>query len=163
MRVRNSHTVSRRVIDWCQLNDIGQLIIGNNQGWKQNINIGKKNNQEFTKIPHAKLINLLTYKAELAGIEVTLTEESYTSKASALDGDPLPVFKVKSDVKPVFSGKRFKRGLYKTSIGREINADTNGSMNIARKVIPNFMDGIVGLPFIPVVLRLWTKITNVAV
>jgi putative transposase len=57
------HTVSRRVIDWCQLNSIGQLIIGNNQGWKQGINIGKKNNQEFTKIPHAKLINLLTYKA----------------------------------------------------------------------------------------------------
>ncbi|WP_373537567.1 RNA-guided endonuclease InsQ/TnpB family protein [Microcoleus sp.] len=87
------HTVSRRVIDWCQLNDIGQLVIGNNQGWKQDINIGKKNNQEFTKIPHAKLISLLTYKAQLAGIEVIVTEESYTSKASALDGDTLPVYK----------------------------------------------------------------------
>ncbi|MEB3182064.1 MAG: transposase [Nostocaceae cyanobacterium] len=157
------HTVSRRVIDWCQLNDIGQLVIGNNQGWKQDINIGKKNNQEFTKIPHAKLINLLTYKAQLAGIEVVLTEESYTSIASALDGDNLPTFNHKTDIKPVFSGKRIKRGLYKTSTSRTINADTNGSMNIARKVIPNFMDGIEGLPFIPVVLELWTKITNIDV
>lgn len=92
-----------------------------------------------------------------------LTEESYTSKASALDSDKLPTYNAKIETKPVFSGKRIKRGLYKTSAGRTINADTNGSMNIARKVIPNFMDGIVGLPFIPVVLGLWTKITNVVV
>jgi IS605 OrfB family transposase len=157
------HTVSRRVIDWCQLNDIGQLIISNNSGWKQDINIGKKNNQQFTKIPHAKLINLLTYKTNLAGIDVVITEESYTSKASALDGDKLPVYKEKSDNKPVFSGKRIQRGLYKTSSGKTINADTNGSLNIARKVIPNFMNGLEGLPFIPVVLGLWTKITNVVV
>jgi IS605 OrfB family transposase len=157
------HTVSRRVIDWCQVNDVGQLVIGNNQGWKQKINIGRKNNQAFTKIPHAKLISLLTYKARLAGIEVVLTEESYTSKASALDQDKLPVYKAKSDSQPVFSGKRVKRGLYRTDVGRIINADTNGSLNIARKVIPNFMDGIEGLPFIPVVLGLWTKITNVVV
>ncbi|MFB8791072.1 MAG: transposase [Potamolinea sp.] len=157
------HTVSRRIIDWCQLNDIGQLVIGNNQGWKQDINIGKKKNQEFTKIPHGKLISLLKYKAQLAGIEVILTEESYTSKASALDSDSLPVYNAKTEAKPTFSGKRVKRGLYKSSTGRTINADTNGSLNIARKVIPNFMDGIVGLPFIPVVLGLWTKITNVVV
>jgi putative transposase len=157
------HTSTRRVIDWCQLNEIGQLVIGNNQGWKQHINIGKKNNQDFTKIPHAKLISLLTYKAQLVGIEVIMTEESYTSKASALDGDKLPVYKNKSDIKLVFSGKRVRRGLYKTNTGRIINADTNGSLNIARKVIPNFMDGIEGLPFIPVVLGLWTKITNVVV
>lgn len=157
------HTVSRRVIDWCQLNDIGQLIIGNNQGWKQDINMGRKTNQEFTKIPHTKLINLLTYKAQLAGIEVTLTEESYTSIASALDSDDLPVYNSKTQIKPTFSGRRIKRGLYKTFNGRTINADTNGSLNIARKVIPNFMDGIVGLPFIPVVLDLWTKIANVVV
>jgi putative transposase len=159
------HTVSRRVIDWCQLNLISHLIIGPNERGKQDINIGKKNNQEFVQIPHAKLISLLTYKAQLAGIEVTSTEESYTSKASALDGDELPTFnsRAKSNIKPVFSGKRIKRGLYKASTGDTINADTNGSMNIARKVIPNFMDGIVGLPFIPVVLELWTKITNVVV
>ncbi|BAZ53928.1 transposase [Nostoc sp. NIES-4103] len=157
------HTSTRRVIDWCQLNDISQLVIGNNLRWKQDINIGKKNNQEFTKIPHAKLINLLTYKAQLCGIEVVLIEESYTSKASALDGDQLPAYNSKTDESPVFSGKRVKRGLYKTSTGRTINADTNGSLNIARKVIPNFMNGIEGLPFIPVVLGLWTKITNLVV
>ena len=157
------HTVSRRVIDWCQLNDIGQLIIGNNQGWKQNINIGKKNNQAFTKIPHAKLISLLTYKARLVGIEVILTEESYTSIASALDGDQLPSYNGKTQLKLVFSGQRVQRGLYQSSTGRTINADTNGSINIARKVIPNAFEGIEGLPFIPVVLDLWTKITNVYV
>ena len=157
------HTVSRRVIDWCKLNDISQMVIGNNQGWKQNINIGKSNNQQFTKIPHAKLIHLLTYKAKLVGISVIVTEESYTSKASALDADKLPVYNSKSKLIPVFSGKRVKRGLYRTGAGKTINADINGSLNIARKVIPNFMDGIEGLPFIPVVLDLWAKITNVNV
>ena len=157
------HTSTRRVIDWCVLNNIGKLIIGNNQQWKQDINIGKKNNQQFTQIPHAKLIHLLTYKARLAGIEVVLTEESYTSRASALDGDKLPTYGLESCQKPVFSGKRVKRGLYKTSTGKTINADTNGSINIARKVIPNAFEGIEGLPFIPVVLGLWTKITNVIV
>ncbi|BAZ50601.1 transposase [Nostoc sp. NIES-4103] len=151
------HTVSRRIIDWCHLNDINQLIIGNNQRWKQDINIGTRNNQDFTKIPHAKLIHLLTYKAQLSGIEIVLTEESYTSKASALDGDQLPAYNSNSERSPVFSGKRIKRGLYKTSTGSIINADTNGSLNIARKVIPNFMDGIEALPFVPVVLGLWTK------
>ncbi len=105
----------------------------------------------------------MTYKAQLAGIEVVVTEESYTSKASALDGDKLPVYFSKCDIKPVFSGQRVQRGLYRTSTGRIINADTNGSLNIARKVIPNFMDGIVALPFVPVVLGLWTKTTNVSV
>ena len=152
------HTVSRRVINWCVFHGITQLIIGNNQGWKQDLNIGRKNNQEFTKIPHGKLIHLLEYKGQLAGIEVVKTEESYTSKASALDGDVLPVYQPNAEVKPVFSGKRVRRGLYLSGTGRMINADTNGSLNIARKVIPNFMDGIVGLPFIPVVLGLWTKL-----
>ena len=105
----------------------------------------------------------MSYKAKLAGIEVVITEESYTSIASALDGDNLPVYQDKSDSKPTFSGNRIKRGLYKTSSGKIINADTNGSMNIARKVIPNFMNGIEGLPFIPVVLGLWSKIANVVV
>ena len=95
------HTASRRVIDWCQLNDIGQLIIGKNPGWKQSINIGKKNNQVFTNIPHAKLISLLTYKAQLVGIVVTLTSESYTSSSSALDGDNLPSYNKNTEVKPV--------------------------------------------------------------
>ncbi len=36
-------------------------------------------------------------------------------------------------------------------------------MNIVRKVIPDAFEGIVRSPFIPVVLGLWTKITNVVV
>ena len=154
-RVNNYlHTSSRRVINWCLKNNISTLIIGNNQGWKQNINIGKINNQKFTQIPHSRLINLLTYKAKLSGIEVIATDESYTSKASALDGDKLP--KYSPNTKYKFSGKRIKRGLYQTATGKLINADTNGSMNIIRKVIPDAFKGIEGLPFIPAALDLWT-------
>ncbi len=144
------YTASRRVIDWCQLNEIGQLIIGKNPGWKQSINIGKNNNQAFPNKIHVKLINLLTYKAQYAGIVVTLTEESYTSKASALDCDNLPTHN-NTETQPVKSGKcgkRVQRGLYGASTGETINADTNGSINIAIKVIPDFMKGIEGLPFI---------------
>ncbi len=83
----------------------------------------------------------------MAGIVVTLTEESYRSKASALDGDNLPIYN-KTETKPVKSGKRVQRGLYRASTGKTINADTNGSINIARKVIPDFLKGIEGLPFI---------------
>lgn len=155
------HTASRRLINWCIKNDISTLVVGKNQGWKQNLKIGKKNNQQFTKIPHAKLIEMIIYKGGLAGIKVVVTEESYTSKASALDGDELP--KYEPNKKHVFSGKRTKRGLYKTSTGKLINADTNGSMNIARKVIPNAFEGIEGLPFIPMVLDIWTKTINESV
>ena len=137
-------------------NNISTLIIGNNQGWKQSINIGNVNNQKFTQIPHSRLIDLLSYKAKLSGIEVIVTEESYTSKASALDGDKLP--KYSPDTKHKFSGKRIKRGLYQTATGKLINADTNGSMNIIRKVIPDVFKGIEGLPFIPVALDLWTRL-----
>lgn len=123
-RVENYlHTASRRVIQWCQLNKIGTLIIGKNESWKDNINIGKKNNQQFTCVPHTRLIEMLTYKAELAGIKVIITEEAYTSKASAIDHDPIPKYGEKP---PKFSGKRVKRGLYKTNKGYLINADING-------------------------------------
>lgn len=143
------HTASRRVIDWCLANSIGRLIVGKNNGWKQAINIGKSNNQQFTAIPHVRLIQMLEYKAALVGIKVIMTEESYTSKASALDGDALPKY---GKATPSFSGKRIKRGLYRSGTGRLINADVNGSLNIGRKVIPDFMKGIEGLPFVPVVV-----------
>jgi putative transposase len=110
-----------------------------------------------------ELINLLEYQAQLARIKVTITEESYTSIASALDGDRLPIYRSDTEMKPVFSGKRIQRGLSKTASGRIINADTNGSMNIVRKVIPDAFEGRMGLPSIPVILGLWTKITNTVV
>jgi putative transposase len=71
----------------------------------------------------------------LAGIQVVVREESYTSKASFLDGDPLPVY---GDAEiPAFSGRREQRGLYRASTGRRIHADVNGSYNIGRKAFPN--------------------------
>ena len=80
---------------------------------------------------------MLTYKAELVGIKVKLTEESYTSQASFLDRDGMPVYDPERKEKPKFSGKRMKRGLYRASGNRYINADVNGYYNIIRKVSPN--------------------------
>jgi IS605 OrfB family transposase len=132
------HTSSKRIIDLLVKEGIGTLVIGKNDGWKQEVEMGKRTNQNFCQIPHARFIAMLTYKAELVGITVKLTEESYTSKASLLDLDPLPKWKKdKSDEKPVFSGKRIKRGLYRTATRRLVNADINGAGNIMRKVAPN--------------------------
>jgi putative transposase len=130
------HTASKRIIDVLIKEGIGTLVIGKNDRWKQEANMGKRNNQNFVSIPHARFIAMLTYKAELVGITVKVTEESYTSKASLLDLDPLPV-RNNGDEKHTFSGKRVKRGLYRASDGRKINADINGSGNIIRKVAPD--------------------------
>ena len=107
--------------------------------------MGKRNNQNFVQIPHARFIEMLTYKAELVGIQVKVTEESYTSKASFLDFDELPAYEPKQTVQHTFSGKREKRGLYRASDGRSINADVNGAYNIIRKGMPDaFAKGVAG-------------------
>jgi putative transposase len=131
------HTVSKQVIALLVKEGIGTLVIGKNDGWKQEVNLGKRNNQQFCFIPHARFISMLKYKAELVGIKVIVTEESYTSKASLLDGDSIPVYDPKRKDQPKFSGKRIKRGLYRASDGRLINADINGAGNTIRKVAPN--------------------------
>ena len=132
------HTVSKRIVNLLVEEGIGTLVIGKNDAWKQEAHLGKRNNQNFVQIPHARFIAMLTYKAELAGIRVVVTEESYTSKASLLDLDPLPVRDPNNgNDKHTFSGKRIKRGLYRAKDGREINADINGSGNIIRKVAPD--------------------------
>jgi putative transposase len=131
------HTVSKRIIDLLVKEGIGVLCIGQNDGWKQNSEMSKRTNQNFVQIPHARLIAMLTYKAELVGIRVEITEESYTSKASLLDLDRLPVRKEGDETTCTFSGKRVKRGLYRASDGRLLNADINGSGNIIRKVAPD--------------------------
>jgi putative transposase len=131
------HTTSKRVIDLLVKEGIGVLCIGKNDGWKNGVEMGKRNNQQFCQIPHARFIEMLRYKAELVGIKVVLTEESYTSQASLLDLDEIPVYDPKRKEKPRFSGKRVKRGLYRASDGRLINADVNGASNIIRKVAPN--------------------------
>jgi transposase len=91
--------------------------------------MGKHTNQTFVCIPHARFIEMLTYKAELVGIQVEVTEESYTSKASFLDLDPMPVYNAAREEKPTFSGKRIGRRnrLYRTKDGRIICADVNGA------------------------------------
>jgi putative transposase len=99
--------------------------------------MGKRTNQNFVQIPHARFIAMLTYKAELVGIRVLITEESYTSKASFLDRDVMPVYASKQTEQPQFHGKRVKRGLYRAADGTLINADCNGSSNIIRKVAPD--------------------------
>jgi putative transposase len=131
------HTVSKQIIDFLVQEGIGVLCIGKNDAWKQKANMGKRTSQNFVQIPHARFIAMLTYKAELAGIRIQITEESYTSKASLLDMDPLPVHKPNDETKHTFSGKRVKRGLYRASNGRYINADINGAGNIIRKVAPD--------------------------
>ncbi|WP_040441709.1 IS200/IS605 family accessory protein TnpB-related protein [Ktedonobacter racemifer] len=84
------HTASRRIIDLLVGEGIGTLVIGKNPLWKQEVTMGRKNNQQFVQLPHARFIEQLTYKAHLVGIRVILQEESYTSKASFLDDDPIP-------------------------------------------------------------------------
>ena len=102
-------------------------MIGYNKGWKESSNIGKVNNQNFTNIPHLALVNKIKYKAKKYGIDVIVTEESYTSKASSLDLDDIPTYGLVNNKKPVFKAKN----------GALLNADVNGSINIIRKVFKN--------------------------
>src|SRR5258707_5234113 len=143
------HTASRRLIDLLVAEGIGTLCIGKNPLWKQEWHLGRRGNQNFVSVTHARFIAMLTYKAELVGIQVHLTEGSYTSKASFLDADPLPVYG--DEPLPVFSGRRVKRGLYRAADGRHINADVNGSYNTIRKVAPDaFAQGSTGCVVHPI-------------
>jgi putative transposase len=153
------HTASRRIIDLLVAEGIGTLVIGKNPLWKQETRMGKRNNQHFVSIPRARFIAMLTYKAALVGIQVLLTEESYTSQASFLDADPLPVYDPQHKEKPpTFSGRRLKRGLYRAANGQRFNADVNGAYNLMRKVLPDaFGKGIAGAAVHPVRLAVRTK------
>lgn len=136
------HKISRYIVNFCRSNNIGTIIIGLNKGWKNKINIGKRNNQHFVSIPHSKLINKIVYKAKLLGINVIIHEESYTSKIDHLAFEPLK--KQES-----YLGKRKKRGLFQSSIGKLINSDINGAIGIARKVIgDSFIGKIIDSGFV---------------
>lgn len=111
---------------------IETVFVGKNQGWKQEVSLGKKVNQSFTQIPFNTFISQLTYKCLAKGIKIVEQEESYTSKASFLDEDEIPVYK-DVQTKPQFSGMRVSRGLYRTKSGFLLNADVNGSYNILVK------------------------------
>ena len=125
------HKVSRFIVDYCVKKDIGTVVIGNNEDWKHNANIGKKNNQNFVQIPFFMLINQIKYKAEEKGINVILQEESHTSKCSFLDNESIEHHDLGK-----YIGKRFKRGLFRSAKGIIINADVNASLNIIKKAIP---------------------------
>jgi putative transposase len=145
------HKVSRFIVNYCQNNNLGTVIIGKNDDWKQSINIGKVNNQKFVSIPHARLIEQIQYKAQAKGIQVIVREESYTSKASAWDNDILPTKGQNDQTPPLFSGQRIRRGLYRTQHGMLLNADVNGAYNIIRKelgdeVVPLSDKGFVNNP-----------------
>lgn len=125
------HKASRCIVNHLVSNNVNTLIIGKNDNWKQETNIGKKNNQNFVSIPHSQFVEMISYKCKLVGIAVMMTEESYTSKCSFIDNEELKHHEE-------YKGKRIKRGLFRTNEGRLINADLNGSLNIMRKVIGDF-------------------------
>ena len=125
--------VARIIINYCLNNDIGKIVLGYNEDFQRNLNIGSINNQNFVNIPYGKLRDKLIYLCKLYGIEFKLQEESYTSKASFFDGDIIPVYDKENQKEYKFSGKRIKRGLYQTSKGYQLNADCNGALNILRK------------------------------
>ena len=125
--------VARIIVNYCLNNDIGKIILGYNEDFQRNSNIGSINNQNFVNIPYGKLRDKLIYLCKLYGIEFKLQEESYTSKASFFDGDKIPVYDKENPQEYIFSGRRIKRGLYQTSKGKLINADCNGALNILRK------------------------------
>lgn len=138
------HKSTSFIVKYCLESNIDTVIIGKNKEWKQNF----KRQGKFIQIPYEKLIKQLDYKLREIGVKFISTEESYTSKASFLDGDEMKRG-------TTFSGKRIKRGLYKSRDGTLINADVNGASNIIRKVFPNsFEDGIKGVGLHPIILNL---------
>ena len=122
------HKVSRHIVNLLTQNKIGNLIIGYNSGWKDSVVIGKVNNQNFVMISHDKLISMLEYKCRMVGINVIKHEESYTSKCDGLCLETISRHET-------YLGKRKKRGLFQSSVGKLVNADVNGALNIMRKVV----------------------------
>jgi putative transposase len=142
------HVASRRIVAWLVERRIGTLVIGKNDGWKQQVGLGRRTNQNFVFIPHTRFVQMLCYKAELVGIQVIVSEESYTSKCSFLDLEPIGKHEV-------YAGKRIKRGMFRARSGHCLNADINGAYNILRKVVPDaFGNGIAGVVVHPVRIAL---------
>jgi len=124
---------SRIIIDYCLKNNIGTVVVGYNPTLQKESNLGKRNNQNFVNIPFGQLKENIKYLCRINGIQYKLQEESYTSKASFLDGDEIPVYNAFDIKEYVFSGKRITRGQYKAKNSRIINADVNGALNILKK------------------------------
>lgn len=150
---------ARLIINHCLENNIGTVVFGWNQGQKQEANMGSKNNQKWVQVPTARLKDRIAQLCSQHGIRFVKTEESYTSKASFIDGDYLPKYGEKPENwKP--SGKRVKRGLYRTALNWYINADANGSANMLRKVSRMLGLNLSGLSRVPLTapqrIKLWS-------
>lgn len=124
---------ARLILNYCLENNIGNIVCGYNETFQKGSHLGKRNNQNFVSIPFGKLREKIEYLCNLYGIAFTKQEESYTSKASFFDKDNIPLYNDDNPKKYVFSGKRIKRGLYKTKDGKLLNADVNGALNILSK------------------------------
>lgn len=137
---------AKYILDYCIDNDIGTIVVGHNKGWKNSIHIGKLNNQNFVQVPFGYLMSMLESKCQEYGLKYLETQESHTSKCSAIDNE-----EVKHHDE--YLGKRVKRGLFRSKNGILINSDVNGSANIARKskvtsmeFTPEMIKGIVAYP-----------------
>jgi IS605 OrfB family transposase len=117
---------AKYILDYCIEHNIGTIVVGHNKGWKQEVNMGKRNNQNFVQVPFGYLMSILESKCQEYGVRCLETQESHTSKCSAIDNE-----QVKHHDE--YLGKRVKRGLFKSKDGFLINADLNGAINIARK------------------------------
>lgn len=124
---------ARLIINHCIDNEIGVLVCGVNKDFQYKPHLGKVNNQTFVNIPFGQLRRKLAYLCERYGITYVEQEESYTSKASFFDNDIIPTYNKNQTQEFEFSGKRVKRGLYRTSKGYTFNADCNGALNILSK------------------------------
>ena len=149
------HKASKLIVNKLKEDKINTIVIGKNDNWKQETDIGKKNNQNFVDIPHSRFIDMISYKCEREGINVIIQEESYTSKASFINLDFIPTYKKGDSSEHIFSGYRKSRGIYKIKESNLIiNADVNGSYNTLRKAIPEaFADGIEGVGVHPVDIK----------
>lgn len=121
------HCLSKKIVKLCLENNIGNIVIGHNKGWKNKSDLGKKINQKFVQIPFNDLIHKVQYKAEEVGIKTIVIEESFTSKVDHLANEEMKV-------QENYKGKRMKRGLFQSSCGKLLNADINGAIGILRKV-----------------------------
>ena len=131
-------TINNRVVELLKMKGVSKVVIGWNEGIKQNSKMGRKRNREFVSLPLKRIIDNLVFKLERTGMEVIFVEESYTSKSSFVDHDNLPVFNPDAVTKHSFSGTHKLRGLYVTKNKCRIHADLNGAFNIIRKHVPEF-------------------------
>ena len=129
------HKLTRFVVNWCAKHDVGTIVFGYNKEWKQRVNIGRRNNQTFTQVPHMEIINKTTYKADEVGIAVKEQEESHTSKCSFLDNEPV-------EHHEKYVGKRITRSLFKSAKGIIIHADVNAGFNIIKKASPKAFSNV---------------------